>query len=289
VPWRARQDRLSLVAAVVTRRSFLAGSMAALAAADGRVGYTFWVFGLLHPTRLNVYPYANARLHVGSKILEGPRAMTIDASQTPITVTGPNHDPVSFVLEIPGVIRRHYSGTLMITSTGLLLRPIVRMDREVAVSSIAGAELPAHGTPVQALAAQALASRSFLCAAAATPRHADAQFCDTTHCQFLRAPAPANSAVERAVRLTNGLVLSAGTSVIPAHYSAACGGHTDNAELDHYRYRSVVCEACLRKSARRRGHGLGLCQTGAIALAQSGWDFEQIVAKYYPGCEIRNV
>jgi peptidoglycan hydrolase-like amidase len=203
-------------------------------------------------------------------------------------VSGPNGQPVSFLLEVPGVIRRRYLGTLSVSSADRLLRPIIRMDREVAVSSIVGAELPVYGAPREALEAQAFAARSFLSAAATTGRHGDAQFCDTTHCQFLRAPALTGSAVAQAVEASSGLVLTSEALVIPAHYSAACGGHTDSAELDHYHYRSVICEPCLRARTVRRGHGLGLCQMGAISLARTGWKSEEIVEKYYPGCVIRN-
>jgi hypothetical protein len=257
------------------------------------VSYRFLVLGLLRPSILNLYADGNTRLHVQSasqtEIVEDPRPYVIDAGRTPLTVTGPQDSPASFVLEIHGILRRRYIGMLSVSSQNNLLQPVVTIQREIAVASIVGAELPARQTPVQALAAQALAARSFLCAAASHARHANAQFCDTTHCQFLRSPAALNSNVARAVEMTRGLVLSTGQTVIPAHYSAACGGHTDSAELDHYQYRSVVCEPCRAAVVPRRGHGLGLCQTGAIALAHSGWDFEKIVKKYYPACELRNV
>jgi peptidoglycan hydrolase-like amidase len=280
------------VAAAITRRSFVAGGLASLAAADRQTRYSFWVFGLLRPTAINVYAAPNARLHFrwaeDAGIVEGRRPMRIDATRTPVTITGPNGSAVSFLLEGPGVLLRRYFGWLTITSVGRLLRPVVTMDGEVAVGSIVGAELPGHGTPLGALSAQAIATRSFLCVAAAHPRHSGAQFCDTTHCQFLRAPVTAGSVVERAVRTTNGLVLSSGSAIIPAHYSAACGGRTDSAELDHYQYRSVVCEPCRRDRTARRGHGLGLCQSGATSLAGAGWAWQDILAKYYPGTVIRN-
>jgi peptidoglycan hydrolase-like amidase len=280
------------VAAVITRRHLLSGALASFAAPDAERVYSFWVFGLLKPATLNIYPQANARLHCrsarGSTIVEGKRAVPIDSTSTPFFVNGPNGTPVQFLLEVPGVIRRCYFGTLAIHSRGGFLRPVVTMDREIAVSSIAGAELPARATPLAALAAQAIAARSFLCAAR-NSRHIDAQFCDTTHCQFLRSPAAPGSLVEQATQATERLVLSNESSVIPAHYSAACGGHTDSAELDHYRYQAVICEPCRRDHIARRGHGLGLCQTGAIGLAREGWNWRDIAAKYYPGRVIRSV
>ena len=32
-----------------------------------------------------------------------------------------------------------------------------------------------------------------------------------------------------------------------------------------------------------------VCQTGAVSFGRSGWQWEDIVAKYYPGCVIRNI
>jgi peptidoglycan hydrolase-like amidase len=280
------------VAAVITRRHLLSGALTSFAAPEAERVYSFSVFGLLKPTTLNIYPQANSRLHCrsanGTAITEGGQATRIDSASTPCHVSGLDGTPVRFLLEVPGVIRRCYFGTLAIHSEDRLLIPVVKMDRETAVSSIAGAELPSRATPMAALAAQAVAARSFLCAAR-NPRHHDAQFCDTTHCQFLRSPAVAGSLVEQATHATQRLVLADSSSVIPAHYSAACGGHTDSAELDHYRYQAVICEPCRRDHIARRGHGLGLCQTGAISLARAGWNWRDIAAKYYPGCVIRSV
>ncbi len=35
------------------------------------------------------------------------------------------------------------------------------------------------------------------------------------------------------------------------------------------------------------GHGVGLCQTGAIARARAGESFAEILEAYYPGTKIR--
>lgn len=280
------------MAAVITRRGLLAGGFASGLLFAPPTQFSFWVFGLLKPTLLNVYAHATSRLHcgtaLGESILEGGDCLRVEADNTPISVTGPDRAAVAFHLEIPGIIRRLYFGTLRVTSVGRLLYAVVSMDREVAVSSIVGAELPARSAPLAALAVQAVAARSFLCAAPRA-RHSQAQFCDTTHCQFLRAPAPRSSLVDTAARSTQSLVLAAGPNIIPAHYSAACGGQTVCAELDHYLYSSVVCETCRRDHVARRGHGLGLCQTGAMSLARSGWRWQGIAAKYYPGSVIRTI
>jgi stage II sporulation protein D len=37
------------------------------------------------------------------------------------------------------------------------------------------------------------------------------------------------------------------------------------------------------------GHGVGLCQCGAIGMARKGWTFEKIIPFYYTGVEIRKL
>ena len=37
------------------------------------------------------------------------------------------------------------------------------------------------------------------------------------------------------------------------------------------------------------GHGVGLCQTGALGMAQAGRSDEQILAHYYPGIVLRRM
>jgi len=42
-------------------------------------------------------------------------------------------------------------------------------------------------------------------------------------------------------------------------------------------------------AGRGMGHGAGLCQWGAQAAAQDGWDYRRILAHYYPGAELRRM
>src|SRR5260221_12003531 len=95
------------------------------------------------------------------------------------------------------------------------------MDVETAVASIVVAESPPHA-PMEALKAQAVAARSFL--AAGKGRHSGFDFCDTTHCQFLRQPPAADSPAAQATSATRGLVLAYKGRGFAAMYSASCGG-----------------------------------------------------------------
>jgi peptidoglycan hydrolase-like amidase len=179
------------------------------------------------------------------------------------------------------VIRRAFFGTFDICGGPQYVLPVVTMDCETATSCIVGAELPIYAVGFHALAAQAIVSRSVILGS--RPRsHAIADFCDTTHCQFLRSPAARDSVAAHAVDQTTGRVLMEGGEILPARYCAACGGHTESGFNNGHRYVSVRCEVCRQKGTGRRGHGWGLCQEGAMELARCGLNWRGILAKYYP-------
>jgi len=151
-----------------------------------------------------------------------------------------------FLLSIPGKIHRVYVGKLSITARHGELSALVTMDIETAVLSIVAAEMPANA-PLEALKAQAVVARSFLSSGS---RHAGYDFCDTTHCQFLRSPDDANPHVLKAVKATHGEMLAYKQKPFPAMYSSRCGGDTLSLrELgmdsgDGYPYYAVQCRWC---------------------------------------------
>ncbi|MGA8028054.1 MAG: SpoIID/LytB domain-containing protein [Bryobacteraceae bacterium] len=274
----------------LTRRRFFAAAGSFLMPGnDSRGARSFWVLKLLQPSSLTVYPPGTARLHCSSAeddwIVEGSQAVSIAANSSRIRITGPAGEPVNCMIEIPNVIRRSYFGIFDITNQGGIVIPVVTMDCETATGSIVEAELPISASPSQALAAQAVVSRSIVCAATEL-RHKFADFCDTTHCQFLRSPALPGSKTSQALNATAGLVLFDRGRILAARYSAACGGATDAILDDDHQYVSVPCEICRKGRIARRGHGWGLCQEGAIGLARLGWTWRNILRKYYPNATI---
>ena len=260
-----------------------------------------------------------------------------------LAVGGRNNDAAEFVLGIPGKIARRFRGALEIRQSAGNLLAVVRMDRETAVASIVAAE-SLSDTPFEALKAQAVATRSYL--TASRGRHRDFDFCDTTHCQFLREPPATDTSVARAVEATRDMILAYESKPFAAMYTRSCAGRTRTpAELGlpaaSYPYYSVECKYCrahperwlsristedaatLRSSnegARLRavrqlgwstipsdnfimkeengqifvegtgqGHGVGLCQAGAKAMAADGADFRQILSHYYPNSVIVSI
>lgn len=259
-----------------------------------------------------------------------------------LDVSGRSGEAADFVLSIPGRISRRYRGILQVSAESGMLAPVVQMELETAVASVVQAE-SAPGTPLEALKAQAIASRSYFIAARG--RHETFDFCDTTHCQFLREPPPPDSNAVRAALATRGLRLIYREHAVAAMFTRNCGGRTHTSQqvglsTQNYPYFSVACDYCLRHPVRwvrrvsqaeasdlqqrgeasrleldRRmgwdavpsnsftshhdersvilegtgeGHGLGLCQAGAKAMAEAGASFQEVLAHYYPNTTLVN-
>ena len=288
--------RLALVAAALSL-----GHPAAAGSADVRVG----VFGLFHPQQLAISAAGGvvsvrgdrdncvlrgneeARLRLDGKLIDVTCTGAAFTTRA-VHVTGSSGRAADVLLSVPGKITRRFSGRLDVQAVGGALVPVVSMDLETAVASIVAAE-QVMTVPHEALKAQAVAARSFLVAAGR--RHRGFQFCDTTHCQFLREPPEVDHAAARAARDTAGLVLAFRGGPLAAFYSANCGGRTRTLEgaglqaEGGYPYFSVDCAYCARRpGVEVRGHGLGLCQEGAAAMAARGAaSFADILRHYYPG------
>jgi peptidoglycan hydrolase-like amidase len=255
-----------------------------------------------------------------------------------IRATSRANTAVTLVLSIPEKISRQYRGSLIIAvAADNTIQPIVTMDLETAVASAVAAE-SAPNTPLEALKAQSVVSRSYY--VAGSGRHENFDFCDLTHCQFLREPPVPDSPAAKATAATQGLVLSYDERPIATMFTRSCGGRTRTpAELglrtNSYPYFAVLCDICHKNPVRwtrrisredaailakgeagrlavnRRlgwhavpsnnftahtkdenaqvllegsgqGHGIGLCQRGASAMARTRANFRQILAHYFP-------
>ena len=169
---------------------------------------------------------------------------------TEVHVAGASAEGSDFVLSVPGKLARHYRGKLEVEYQIDELIAVVEMDLETAVASAVAAE-SVPGASLEALKAQAVATRSYYLAS--RWRHAQIDFCDTTHCQFLReAPSPQSLAAQ-AAGATHGLLLFYDGAAVPALFTGSCGGRTRTlAEIGlapaPYPYFSVACNYCLQHS-----------------------------------------
>lgn len=231
------------------------------------------VLGLFHPHHLTIAP-ADSRalmLTAGSDsfVLEttsGVHSAAVDfvdkafivvvsdhtVRASDLLVSGRGRSPTCFTLAIPGKIMRRYCGTLEIKPSESELASVVSMDIETAVASIVAAEADSE-TPLEALKAQAIATRSYL--VSARGRHTEFDFCDTTHCQFLREPPAQASLFTRAALETRGQVLAYNSEPFAAMYTRSCSGHTRTPsqigmQSAAYPYYSVECKHCISHPSR---------------------------------------
>jgi stage II sporulation protein D len=229
----------------------------------------FGVMGLFHPKELYLEQESKQVLSVSAKDIAssttyflnsepGHRQIVFRAAGDRVvagsrpagswTASARDGSAITFRLTVPGKLSRVYSGRLTIQARNGELMAVVAMDQETAVASIVVAEM-LDSTPMEALKAQAVVTRSFL---AAGPRHRDFDFCDTTHCQFLKSPPLPTSRVAKAVEATRGLVLAYQGKPLAAMYSSRCGGQTHSLHDvgmdpgDTYPYYAVTCAWCRR-------------------------------------------
>ena len=266
-------------------------------AQDVRIG----VLGLFHPHELQLQASGNEAviIHAAGQtfVLEpSSRMATIHISSDALLLdfgghlvqtaelraTARNNGAVSFILTVPGKVARAYRGTLHVKAARREVVPIVTMELETAVASAVAAE-SGPDTPAEALKAQAVVARSYFLAGGG--RHRDFDFCDLTHCQFLREPPAPDSPAAVATRETQGIVLTFEEKPFAAMFSRSCGGHTRTpAEVGlpggAYPYFSVLCDICYKSPYRwtrtlssQDAALLGKGESGRLAVDRRlGWN-----------------
>jgi stage II sporulation protein D len=256
------RHRFTLSALSFLLLSFL---LAAVPAATAQQEVHIGVLGLFHPRELVLEQEDGQVLSVTAEtassglVLNGEpgrrqlifravsgRVVVGSRSAESWTATARDGSPTAFQLIVSGKFRRSYWGRLNLHAENGELVAVVSMDRETAVASIVAAEMN-ESAPLEALKAQAVATRSFL---AAGVRHMNFDFCDTTHCQFLKSLPPATGRVWSAVQSTRGLVLQYRGKALAALYSSRCGGRTRSLRDvgmepgQAYPYYAVRCATC---------------------------------------------
>jgi hypothetical protein len=164
------------------------------------------------------------------------------------------------------------------------------MDLEEYLRGVVPHEM-SSSAPLEALKAQAVAARSYAMAAlapAGKPRHGStADVCATDHCQAWSADTfPTTDA---AVMSTAGQYLMSGDTIATAFYSGHCGGHTNTAAQAGWPGFVPWCQAvdCLCQPPRPPfNHGVGMCQDGAVLMAQRGYDDLMILYHYFTGVRL---
>jgi hypothetical protein len=197
--------------------------------------------------------------------LSANQGFQVRANGNSLSLNGKNLPPLFWIQpSSKGLISvgdRWYRGRLLVASQGSTLLVINYVDLEQYLYSVVGSEM--HPTAnLEALKAQAVAARSYALVHMIRPASKWYHLGATPRWQAYNGLNKEYNTSIKAVELTAGQILSYKGGVVESLYAA-----TDD----------IV----------RRAHGgRGMSQTGAYKLADSGYNYEQILANYYPGVQL---
>ena len=174
-----------------------------------------------------------------------------------------------------------YRGILMIHNKGGKLTVINDVPIEDYIKGVVPAEMPSSWE-AEAHKAQAIAARSYAIANLGKRASLGFDLKDTPEDQAYGGASAESARTNKAVEDTNGIVLTYGTKVISAYYSASAGGQSVTASdvwgsnLPYL--RSVPS---FDDNVKKNGHGVGMSQHGANNLAKQGYNGYQILQYFY--------
>ena len=153
---------------------------------------------------------------------------------------------------------RWYRGDLLLVSKGNTLLAVNYVDLENYLVSVVGAEV-SPSWPMAALKAQAIAARSYALVHYLRPANALYDLGNTQRWQVYKGISAEWNTTQQAVQETAGVFLSHKGGVVESMYAAS---------------DEIVTNVF---------GGRGMSQTGALKLAQQGYNYQQILGTYYPG------
>jgi len=122
----------------------------------------------------------------------------------------------------------HWRGALLLLPRGGKVRVINIVPMEAYLVGVVGQEMGGGFLP-EALAAQAIAARTYALWMVRHPRHPDYHLTRTPDSQAYGGVEAESLPVRQAVRATAGRVLTFKGKIFPAFYHAVCGGRTSSA------------------------------------------------------------
>ncbi len=203
-------------------------------------------------------------------------------------IPAPTHPPV----DVPSTIRVLMpDGTVSVMDMEEYLRGVV--PAEMGPEWVMARGLNEKQT-LEALNAQAIVARTYTAARILrimwNPHAGIADVCTSpVCCQVWRSAT--HSWSDEAITATRNVVMTYNGQIIQAFYFAHCDGRTRIPTEAHPRpweedlpyLRSVLCDC---NQNFMSGHGVGMCQWGAIALAKQGYCYVAILKHYFTGIEI---
>lgn len=194
--------------------------------------------------------------------LSGNQGVSVQPQSSALVIDGKSYPGVVWVQPTAGsaiyVGDRWYRGKVLLVSEGSALMAVNYVSLEHYLYSVVGSEM--HATaPAEALKAQAIAARSYALVHMIRPASDWFDLGNTQRWQVYKGLNSEFNTTQQAVTATSGQILSYSGGVVESLYAA-----TDE----------IV--------SRAHG-GRGMSQTGAYDLAQQGYDYQRILARYYPG------
>ncbi|MGL5035721.1 MAG: SpoIID/LytB domain-containing protein, partial [Microcystaceae cyanobacterium] len=159
---------------------------------------------------------------------------------------------------------RWYRGRILLVSKGDSVLAVNYVDLEHYLTSVVGSEMHANA-PSEALKAQAIAARSYALVHMIRPASDWFDLGDNQRWQVYKGLNSEYNTGFKAVGDTAGQVLSYKGGVVESLYAS-----TD----------AIVASA---------HKGRGMSQLGAYDLAKQGYNYQQILSRYYPGVALARV
>jgi len=185
--------------------------------------------------------------------------------------------------------RKWYRGNIIIFNTGKGLTVINEVDLETYLMGVVPSEMPS-GWNTEAHKAQAIAARSYAVANLGKRARYGYDLKDTPEDQAYGGASSETIKTNSAVMQTKGQVLVFGNKVIPAYYHSSSGGYTINSGSVWFKDLPFVRSVpSFDGNLPKRGHGIGMSQHGANALANYGYNAYQILGYFYQNVKLYNL
>jgi peptidoglycan hydrolase-like amidase len=204
----------------------------------------------------------------------GRPLFTLPANQAVLVQAKDNRLVINNHQSYPGVIfvqppsgsfiyigNKWYRGRLLLVAQGSSLTAVNYLDLEQYLYSVVGSEMDPE-EHMEALKAQAIAARSYAIVHMIRPANQWFDLGRTERWQAYNGLSKEFNTTQQAVRLTTGQILSYRGGVVESIY----------ADSDY-----LVATA---------HQGLGMSQRGAYKLAAQGYNYQQILGRYYPGVSL---
>lgn len=167
---------------------------------------------------------------------------------------------------------------------------VASVDFETYVAAVVASEV--GNSSLEVCKAQAVAARTFAVSKGAL---SGKTITDTSSKdQAYRAARLASGLypnAEQGTKATAGQILTYNGQPINAVYSASNGGRTVSSQerWGGVRPYLIAQDDPWDNAEKRTGHGVGMSQRGAKAMAAAGKDYREILAFYYPGTQIKQI